>query len=84
MKAEAAQAIQDLAEDPSPEGSVELPDPNWVTEDDADFIVGIRRERADSLKSTLHGNYFYYSSPPIRPPFHRTYVVLSAPPVRLL
>ena len=22
-----------------------LPDPNWVTEDDADFIVGMRRKR---------------------------------------
>ena len=41
-----------------------LPDPNWVTEDDADFIIGRRRERADSLKSTLHGIYFYYSLPP--------------------
>ena len=39
-----------------------LADPNWVTEDDADFIIGIRRERADS-KSKLHGIYFYYSLP---------------------
>lgn len=54
-----------------------LPDPNWVTEDDADFIIGIRRERADSLKSTLHGIYFYYSLPPKSPPVHRTYAVLS-------
>jgi mRNA interferase RelE/StbE len=54
-----------------------LADPNWVTEDDADFIIGIRRERADSLKSTLHGIYFYYSLPAKGPPVHRTYAVLS-------
>jgi mRNA-degrading endonuclease RelE of RelBE toxin-antitoxin system len=54
-----------------------LPNPNWVTEDDADFIIGIRRERADSLKSTLHGIYFFYSLPPERPPVHGTYAVLS-------
>jgi hypothetical protein len=29
-----------------------LPDPNWVTEDDADVIVGLRRE-AEGKFSTL-------------------------------
>jgi hypothetical protein len=29
----------------SPEEIAQLPDPNWVTEDDADAIIGLREER---------------------------------------
>lgn len=30
-----------------------LPDPNWVSKDDADFIIGIRREREPGQSASL-------------------------------
>jgi hypothetical protein len=30
-----------------------LPDPSWVTEDDADFIIGLRREREPGKSASL-------------------------------
>ena len=30
-----------------------LPDPDWVTEDDADYIIGLRREREPGRRYSL-------------------------------
>jgi hypothetical protein len=35
------------------QGRALLPDPDWVTEDDADYIIGLRREREPGKRRSL-------------------------------